>query len=378
MKILYWTPLFWPEIGGIEVQAMKTLPLLRDLGHDLMVVTSHGNSKQPDKIYHEGIPVHRFHFWSALANHDLGRLHTIQQEVTSLKKMFKPDVIHINFSGYTAYVQLTTGHECPAPVVIRLASSLAECRAGPDTVLGRLLRTADWVAAVSEATLADARHVLADISACSSVIHTGLEPPRIAPSPLPFKKPRIVCLGRLAHEKGFDLVITACASLIRRYPHVSLTIAGDGPERVRLEQQVSDLGLNNVVEFAGKIHTHQVPELFNMATVVVVPSRFRDPLPLVTLEAAQMARPIVASRVGGIPESVLHQKTGLLVEKEDASALTDAVALLLDHPEKARQMGQAARKRALEVFAFERYVDAYDTLYRKVFNRFQKRKEDSV
>jgi len=79
-----------------------------------------------------------------------------------------------------------------------------------------------------------------------------------------------------------------------------------------------------------------------------------------------MARPIVATRVAGLPEVVVHGKTGLLVEKEHSDALADAFAFLLDHSEMAAQMGQAARDRAQRVFSWERCVDAYDDVYRSL------------
>jgi glycogen(starch) synthase len=79
-----------------------------------------------------------------------------------------------------------------------------------------------------------------------------------------------------------------------------------------------------------------------------------------------MARPIVASRIGGLPEVVVHEETGLLVEPENPAALGEALASLLDHPETAMQMGQAARYRAQDVFSWERHVNGYDALYRQV------------
>ena len=111
-----------------------------------------------------------------------------------------------------------------------------------------------------------------------------------------------------------------------------------------------------------------VPALINTATMVVMPSR-REGLPLVALEAALMARPIVATRVGGLPEVVVHQQTGLLVEPENSDALAEAITFLLDHHETATQLGQAARQRAQEVFGWERCVDAYDALYRKLIKK---------
>ena len=82
-----------------------------------------------------------------------------------------------------------------------------------------------------------------------------------------------------------------------------------------MEQQAAKQGIGHAVEFTGWIDPEQVPALINHATLIVMPSR-EDSLPLVALEAARMARPVVATRVGGLPEIVVHQETGLLVEPE--------------------------------------------------------------
>jgi len=103
----------------------------------------------------------------------------------------------------------------------------------------------------------------------------------------------------------------------------------------------------------------------NTSTVVVMPSR-RGAFGLVALQAALMARPIVATRVGGLPEVVVHQHTGLLVEKEDSRALAEAIARLLEQPESAIRIGQTARQRAQKLFGWNRCVDAYAALCRKL------------
>jgi glycosyltransferase involved in cell wall biosynthesis len=96
-----------------------------------------------------------------------------------------------------------------------------------------------------------------------------------------------------------------------------------------------------------------------------MPSR-QESLPLVALEAALMVRPVVAARVGGLPEVVAHGETGLLVNPEDAQSLADAVAFLLGFPERAVHMGQNARSRAERLFSWKTHVDGYDRLYRKL------------
>jgi len=182
---------------------------------------------------------------------------------------------------------------------------------------------------------------------------------------LPSDTPRLLCLGRLVPDKGFDLALAAFALIIERFPQVRLVVAGDGSERPKLEQQAVRLGLEGVVDFIGWVAPESVPALVSTSTVVVMPSRY-EPFGLVALDAALMARPIVASRVGGLSEVVRHQQTGLLVEKEDSRALADAISFLLDHSETARRMGQMARQRALDVFSWERCINAYDSLYRKL------------
>ena len=82
------------------------------------------------------------------------------------------------------------------------------------------------------------------------------------------------------------------------------------------------------------------------------------------LEAAQMARPAVVTRVGGLPEVVVDGVTGLVVERDDADALAEAVLTLIAHPDTARRMGEAGRRRAGEAFGWERYLGEYDALYR--------------
>jgi glycosyltransferase involved in cell wall biosynthesis len=82
-----------------------------------------------------------------------------------------------------------------------------------------------------------------------------------------------------------------------------------------------------------------------------------------------MARPVVGTGVGGLPEVVVHEKTGLLVPREDSDALAEAVAFLLDHPQTAADMGEAGRRRVARKFCWERYVDAYDALYQKMISK---------
>ena len=99
MRVLYWTELFWPHIGGIELRAIKFLPAMQERGYEFTVVTSHSNLDLPDEDQYNDIPIYRFHFRTALLKRDLKQLIALRRQVAKLKQTFKPDVVHTNISG---------------------------------------------------------------------------------------------------------------------------------------------------------------------------------------------------------------------------------------------------------------------------------------
>ena len=367
IKILYWTPFFLPDIGGIETLSAKLLPDLQKRNYDIAVLTSHGRYGMADKTEFNGIPVFRFSFRDVFGNHDLRQLFKLREQVIKLKQSFKPDFIHVHMSDPSVFFHLSTLSAFPAPTIVTIHHDTKHpgFRGRTDTLLGNALRMAEWVTAVSKATLSDLIHIEPEIKNRSSVIYNGLDSPDIIPATLPFDPPRIMCMGRLIPAKGVDLAITAFSSLLNRFPRARLTIVGEGPEQVHLERQALSLGLTDSVEFVGRVEPEEVPAVINQATVVIMPSR-TEGFPMGALEAARMARPVVATPVGGLAEAIIHQQTGLIVEKENSSAVAEAVSFLLEHPDVAVRMGQAARSQVLQTFSLKSCVDSYDMLYRRL------------
>jgi glycogen(starch) synthase len=230
------------------------------------------------------------------------------------------------------------------------------------------LRAANWVTGCSTAILDRGLNLAPEIAPRSSIIYNGIDVPAVAPAPLAFDPPRLFCVGRLAPEKGFDLALAALPSILARFAKARLVIVGDGPLRYALRHQTQELGIDGAVDFTGWVTPGNIPDLLNTATMLLMPSR-HDSLPMAALEAALMGRPIVASRVGGLPEVVAHEQTGLLVESENSAAIADAVVSLLEEPQKASQFGLAGRERARELFSWNHHVNAYDALYRKLAPR---------
>ncbi len=175
--------------------------------------------------------------------------------------------------------------------------------------------------------------------------------------------------GRLIWRKGHDLVIDALPDLLRDVPDLCYVIAGEGPERVRLEERARNRGVHAHVRFLGQVSQAELPSFYRSLDVFVMPGRddagsgHVEGFGIVFLEAAQQGLPAVATRTGGIPEAVLDGLTGLLVPPDDVPALTEALLALLRNPEKCRAMGAAARQRARMEFTWDHQVDrAHDWL----------------
>jgi len=169
-------------------------------------------------------------------------------------------------------------------------------------------------------------------------------------------------LGRLSREKGVETLIEAVAGT-----PLELRIAGEGPERERLEALAVASG--GRVEFIGHRSGDDLERLVAGARAVVVPSRWPENCPLVVLEAMASARPLVASRVGGIPELARDDQEALLVPPGDVAALRSALVRLHDDAELALALGRAGRERAQSRYAPERHLDDVLGVYRAARSR---------
>jgi glycosyltransferase involved in cell wall biosynthesis len=168
-------------------------------------------------------------------------------------------------------------------------------------------------------------------------------------------------IGHLSPVKGHADLFAAMALLAPRQPKVRLLVVGDGQLRGRLEQQARALGLDGRVTFTGV--RDDVAEVLAALDVFVLPSH-TEGMSNALLEAMAMARPLVATAVGGNLDVVRDGSDGVLVPPRDPAALAGALERLLDAPEEARLLGCAARRRAQAEFGLERMVDRYQALYR--------------
>lgn len=176
-------------------------------------------------------------------------------------------------------------------------------------------------------------------------------------------RPLWVCAARLEKQKGLDVLLEAAALLRGRGLGFVIALAGDGAERAALETQAARLGLAGAVHVLGRVE--EVGALYAAADAVVLPSRWEG-LPLSLLEALARGRPVVATRVGGIPEVIEDGLTGLLAAPEDPASLADALATLHRRPDLAQRLGAAGAEVVAERFTWERMVADFEAVYDEV------------
>ena len=362
MRILFWSQYFPPYIGGSETFAVNLLHELKSRGHQIVSVSSHAYLDLPDVTSFEGIPSYRFHFRKALQAQDLAQIEKLIKGLRALKEQYPLDIIHLNSVGPIDFFHHQTNHPKPTPYIITFQQRFPPELVERDSLPLKTLFGSKWVACCSLAMLEEARRLVPELCSKSSLAYSGLRPPGLEPKPLPRAPVKLLCLGRLLEFKGFDVALRAFPKILHAFPDTEMTIAGDGSERQALDELATKLGVHDRVQFRGWLQQEKIPAVLNEATIVLIPSRWEG-LPYVGQEAAMMARPIVATNAGGLPELVSDRETGLVIDKEDSEALATAVISLIVHPELAIQYGQNGRKRVLEMFDIKRCATAYEALY---------------
>lgn len=171
----------------------------------------------------------------------------------------------------------------------------------------------------------------------------------------------IATVGRLVEQKAQHILLEALVGL----PAASLMVIGDGPLRHDLERQAERLGIADRVRFMGQVR--DVNTLLAQADVFALPS-LNEGLPLAVLEAMALAKPVVATRVGGTPEIVVPGQTGLLVEPGDVLGFRDALARLMSDREFARQLGRRAQKLVRERYSAAAMVARVADIYQELLD----------
>ncbi len=348
-------------VGGGEVSLLMFLDALdRVRWWPLVVVPAEGMVARRCRAM--GIPIHVVPMPTLRGFNPRGI-----RSVLALARLMKETnaaLVHANGSRAMVYAGLAS-RWTRRPVIwhVRVAES--------DGWLDRVLfRLADRVIVNSAAV--GRRFAWADMSKVRC-IHNGVNTAHFAPRPAPKDlrprwgsaegEPVVASLGRFVAYKGYGDLLEAAALVQRVRPDTRWVLAGDGELRSGLEARSRELGLQSRVHFTGWLD--DVREVLALCDVFVLPSR-GEHFGRVLIEAMAMAKPVVATDGGGVPEIVRHGETGLLVPPGRPANLAQAILTLLNDSAYAATLGVAGRERVEREFSLSRHVAAIERLYQEL------------
>lgn len=370
MRLLFVTQDFPPDVGGIETYAAELAPRLAErCERFLLLAPTRPNCEAVDASL--DYPIYRLPI-----RPDLLVLRAIPHLIARTRTERFDTAFHLHWP--TVYASLLARRFSGSPNRVAVTVN------GKDTVfnpfnVALLQRLYDYLRSTSLANadgvltysqfLADQARALGAGSDRISVIPFGTNPDVFYPEPTSELRtsigadgrPIVLSASRLVPKKGFDTALRAIRHVTEEVPDVLLLIAGDGPEGPALKQLMRDLDLQEHVRFLGNLSHDQLRSYYSLADVFLMAGH-REPddvegFGLVYLEANACGTPTIGSRVGGVPDAVWHEQTGLLVPPRDPAATAEALTRLLTNPEFAERLGKQGRQRVVDEANWDRIAD---------------------
>ncbi len=178
-------------------------------------------------------------------------------------------------------------------------------------------------------------------------------------------RPVIGIVGRLAFQKGQEILLDAMVDVIKVIPGVVLLIVGDGPDRLKLGSQATQLGIEKQIRWLGTQPQEKVFELYSIMNVLAMPSLYEG-FGLTAAEAMADGLPVVGTKIEGLSEIIEDGVTGYLIPANDSKKLSDALLKLLTDSEKAKMMGTKGSQRVKELFLLEVFKKSVLAAYEKL------------
>ena len=394
MKILFITSTFLKSKEDEQLDfVFEAASAFKRKGHDVMVLAAHGSGAQKQHLI-DGIKVRRFqYFWpsrlqriaygSGIAQNAEKSLLAKAQfipyiisctlAIRKAVKEFKPDVVQALWSfpqGFAAGIAKKT-----------MRFPLAMHLFGAEIYLSKRLhmpflatwptRHADLLTANSEATK-KAAISLGIKKPISVLFYGGVNMQRYNPKnngsairkKHGLRKAQIVfVMGRLVERKGHVFLIRAMPLILKRFPKAKLVIGGGGPEEERIRKEIEKLQLQEKVILTGRIPILLLPQYYAACDVFCLPAivdskgETEGGQGLVIAEAMASGKPVVASRVGGIPDAVKHNENGLLVGQRNPKQLADAICRILSDKALSARLSKAGMRFVAEEASYNVYVD---------------------
>lgn len=361
MKITILVGLFPPKwLAGTEIATYYMAEHLAQRGHEVHVITSLDEGL-PEENYEKGFYIHRlprtkirfagaFIFWA---------------DIVRVIQKIGPDIVHAQSLGIGVPALLSKNLLKIPYVVWGQGSDVYLPDWFTKLTSKTIIKNANSVIALTEDMKQKMREICdRDIS----VVPNGIDLKRFEISSGEKKEgsaKTIIFVGRLHPVKGVQYLIEAMAIVHQQMPDVKLVIVGDGVQRSMLEELTERLNLNDCIQFAGKVPQESVPRLMHQADVFAL-SSLSESFGIVNLEAMAAGLPIVATKVGGIPDIVEEGVNGYLVNAKSSEEIADRLLILLQNDEMREEIAAKNREKA-KLYTWDKIADIVEKIYSECF-----------
>lgn len=376
---------FLPNIGGIAAHVYELSKALVHLGNQVYLVKPmYGSGKHVLETV-DGIQVHRLKIPGYLRVWRFSQLiSTTRKYIDNLIAQKNIKILHwhthdtgslISKSIKSAIPRIFTNHT--STFIMAYRNPLRR------SFLGWMIGHADHIITPSRELLVKSLS-LGFESGRATYIPNGVDPQKFHPkssgNDIRDKLTRnsdeiiVLCPRRIVEKNGIIYLARAIPQIKEIYPPVRVVIVGSGDPRVKKEiiEQLSKDGNVEDVIFTGSIPNSQMPAYYSAADLVVLPSLI-EATSIAGLEAMASGKPLVGTRVGGLPAIIDDGKTGILVNPRDPKELANAIGLLVQNPEMRRSMGRRAAERANTEFTWKKIAERVSNVYQVELDRLQMR-----
>jgi len=372
MKILQTPARFYPYTGGVENYVYNLSRELAKLGHEVTVLCADEPGSAGEEVL-DGIRVRRLPYIGKVANTNI----TPALPVEILREEF--DLVHTHlptpwsadWSCFAAAVRgrpmvLTHHSDIVGQGRMNYAAKIYN-KVNQKVILKRSSKII-----VTNPKVVESSPYLKRYSHKIKIIPVGVDVERFRAIDLAERKPQgrkkvlfISLLDKFHEFKGLDRLISAMVDVVEEVPETKLIVGGEGELLGRYEDMASSLGLEESIEFLGRVPEDEIVELYNSCDLFVLPSisASQETFGMVLLEAMACARPVVATEIVGVAEVVKHYGAGLIVQSGDEAALAEAITKLLKNEALRHRMGYVGREIAERNYSWSLVALKTEALY---------------
>lgn len=377
MKIAIAPHYFYPHTGGIEIVAQQHASRLADRGHNVVIVTSDVGASQ-QSTQRDGYRIERYRAVNPLERvgipYPLPDPVHLKRVVTREVNEADIDILHIHGMNYVSTALVQAFSSGNIPVVLQQHTPFVEygfpwtqIEYFNDQAVGRWnLSNADETICVSE-NIAEYVKSISNGSV-PEVLYNGVDVSRFTPNQEPDNLesfngdcPTFFCLSRLLFKKGIDVILDAAQILEDKGVNAEIVIAGSGPDEDNIKARASKLPNVKVI---GYIEERSLPKYYAAATGSLFTSKTGEAFPTLTvLESLASGTPVIATKINEKMEGITNGHNGFLTPPRNASELTSKIRKLATNPNLADDMGDNARKTAVNQFDIEVNVNRLENVY---------------